>query len=148
MIRQAIAADEQAIRDCAEQSYAKYVPRIGRKPAPMLSDFAAHIAEGEAFVAVDDEGGFQGFIVFFEEDGHMQLDSVGVIPTMAGRGIGKALIQFCENTARLRGFCAVHLYTNEKMTENLSIYLRLGYVEVARRTENGFNRVYFEKAVS
>jgi hypothetical protein len=38
-----------------------------------------------------------------------------------------------------------HLYTNEKMTDNLSIYRKLGYVEVARRTENGFNRVYFEK---
>lgn len=35
----------------------------------------------------------------------------------------------------------LHLYTNEKMTENLSIYPKLGYVEVGRRTENGFNRV-------
>jgi hypothetical protein len=31
------------------------------------------------------------------------------------------------------------------MTENLSIYPRLGYVEVARRSEDGFNRVFFEK---
>jgi hypothetical protein len=43
---------------------------------------------------------------------------------------------------------AVHLYTNEKMTDNLSIYPKLGYVEVARRTENGFNRVYFEKSLT
>jgi len=31
------------------------------------------------------------------------------------------------------------------MTENLSIYPHLGYIEVDRREEDGFSRVYFEK---
>ncbi len=35
--------------------------------------------------------------------------------------------------------------TNEKMSQNLSIYPHLGYVETGRRIEDGFNRVYFEK---
>jgi len=47
-----------------------------------------------------------------------------------------------------RRWFAVHLYTNEKMTDNLSIYPRLGYVEVARRHEDGFDRVFFEKRLS
>ena len=50
--------------------------------------------------------------------------------------------------ARQRGLKAVHLYTNEKMTENLSLYPRLGYIEVARRMEDGFSRVYFEKSLA
>jgi hypothetical protein len=58
------------------------------------------------------------------------------------------LIGFCEEAAWRQGFGKVQLYTNEKMTENLSIYPKLGYVEIDRRTENGFNRVYFEKAVT
>lgn len=58
------------------------------------------------------------------------------------------LINFCENAARQRGMNVVHLYTNEKMTDNLAIYPKLGYVEVSRRTENGFNRVYFEKPLT
>jgi hypothetical protein len=33
------------------------------------------------------------------------------------------------------------------MMENLSLYPNLGYVEVARRSDRGFNRVFFEKAV-
>jgi hypothetical protein len=33
------------------------------------------------------------------------------------------------------------------MTANLSIYPRLGYTETGRRTEDGFNRVYFEKTI-
>lgn len=39
MIRPANANDEPEIRECAEQAYARYVPVIGRKPAPMLADF-------------------------------------------------------------------------------------------------------------
>lgn len=147
MIRQARAGDEAAIRHCAEQAYARYVPLIGRKPAPMVADFAAQIAAGAVYVATDDRDALQGFIVFHPEDGHMLLENVAVLPRAAGRGIGKALIAFCENAARRRGVNTVRLYTNEKMTENLAIYPKLGYVEVARRTESGFNRVYFEKSL-
>jgi ribosomal protein S18 acetylase RimI-like enzyme len=119
---------------------------MGRKPAPMVADFAAQIADGEVYIATDDHGVFQGFIVFYAEDGHILLENVAVLPRAAGRGVGKALIGFCEDAARQRGL-NVHLYTNEKMTENLSIYPKLGYVEVARRTEDGFNRVYFVKTL-
>jgi ribosomal protein S18 acetylase RimI-like enzyme len=82
---------------------------------------------------------------FVVESGSVLLESVAVFPHAAGRGIGKALIAYCEDVARKRGVAAVRLYTNEKMAENLSIYDRLGYSEVERRTEDGFNRVYFIK---
>jgi ribosomal protein S18 acetylase RimI-like enzyme len=145
MIRIATEADEAAIRQCAERAYQRYVAAIGRKPAPMVADFAAQIAAGQIYVAADDADLLQGFIVFFPSDDHMLLENVAVLPSASGQGIGKALMQFCEAEAQRLGLSCVHLYTNEKMVENLSIYPRLGYVEVDRRTENGFNRVYFEK---
>lgn len=145
MIRQAVTEDEAAIRACAESAYARYVAAIGRKPAPMVADFAAQIAAGQVHVATDEGDGLQGFVVFFPKQDHMFLENVAVQPTAAGRGIGKSLIRFCEEEARRLGLGAVHLYTNEKMTENLSIYPHLGYTEVGRRTEEGFNRVFFEK---
>ncbi|MCK0547699.1 GNAT family N-acetyltransferase [Pseudomonas syringae] len=145
MIRIAEASDEFDIRHCAEQAYARYVPVIGRKPAPMTADFITQIATGIVYVATDDQARFQGFIVFHEKDGYFLLENVAVLPSAAGRGVGKALISFCENAARQRGMSAVHLYTNAKMADNLSIYPKLGYVKVAERTEDGFNRVYFEK---
>jgi GNAT superfamily N-acetyltransferase len=148
MIRRATQADEAAVRACAENAYARYVAAIGRKPAPMVADFAAQIAAGEIYVATDAEDALQGFIVFFPQEDHMFLENVAVQPSASGRGIGKSLLQFCENEARRLGFGAVHLYTNEKMTDNLSIYSRLGYVEVDRRTEDGFNRVFFEKRLT
>ena len=145
MIRQAIPSDEPEIRKCAEQAYARYVPLIGRKPAPMVADFATRITEGNVYVATDEQLGFQGFIVFLFQGSHVLLENVAVLPHLAGRGVGKALILFCENAARDRGIGVVRLYTNEKMTENLSIYPRLGYAEMGRRAADGFNRVYFEK---
>lgn len=147
VIRQAIVTDEPEIRDCAEQAYARYVSLIGRKPAPMVADLKGQIAAGEIYVAADDEGSLQGYIVFYPVEQHIFLESVAVLPSAAGRGIGKSLIGFCEGEARRRGFCAVHLYTNERMSENLAIYAQLGYAEVARRTEDGFDRVFFEKTL-
>ncbi|RII78360.1 GNAT family N-acetyltransferase [Pseudomonas monteilii] len=147
MIRLALATDEPEVRQCAEQAYARYVPLIGRKPAPMTADFARQIADGVVYVATDDRAVFQGFIVFYAEHGHMLLENVAVLPSAAGQGVGKALIRFCEDAARQQGVGAVHLYTNEKMTENLSIYPKLGYVNVGQRTEDGFKRVYFEKTL-
>jgi len=144
-IRQAEADDAPAIHDCAQRAYARYVPLIGRKPAPMTADFASQIAERKVHVAVDSHGALEGFIVFYAEDDHVLLENVAVNPDVAGRGVGKALIAQCEDAARRLGSARVLLYTNEKMTDNLSIYRRLGYVEVARRSESGFRRVYFQK---
>lgn len=148
MIRQGRTIDEPAVRRCAELAFARYVPRIGRMPAPMLADFRAQIASGDLFVAVGDDGQVAGYIVFYAEGDHVMLESVAVMPAMTGRGIGAALIGFCENDARQQGFVAVRLYTNEAMTENLALYPKLGYVETGRRVEDGFKRVYFEKALT
>jgi len=145
MIRLAEKSDEPDIRNCAERAYARYVPIIGRKPAPMIADFTTQIAAGMVYVATDENATFLGFIVFYPKDGYFLLENVAVLPSAAGRGVGKMLISFCEKAARQHGAAAVHLYTNAKMKDNLAMYSRLGYLKVARRTDEGFNRVYFEK---
>ncbi|MHC8333789.1 GNAT family N-acetyltransferase [Pseudomonas sp. LB3P25] len=145
MIRQAVADDEVAVRACVEQAYVQYVCVIGRKPAPMLADFRGQIAAGYVYLCTGEQNELQGFIVFFPVGQHMFLENVAVSKAGRGKGIGKSLIQFCEAQAVRLGLGSVHLYTNAKMTDNLSIYPRLGYVEVQRRSEEGFDRVYFEK---
>lgn len=145
MIRKAEPAHEAQIRSCAERAYVRYVAAIGRKPAPMVAHFAAAIAAGHVWLANSPQGEMLGFIVFFPEGDRMLLENVAVMPEAAGRGVGKTLIRFCEEQARRAGLQGVTLYTNAKMTENLTIYPRLGYVEVGRRHEDGFDRVFFEK---
>jgi hypothetical protein len=44
LIRKAMAGDAARIGAIACAAYAKYVPRIGREPAPMVADFAAEVA--------------------------------------------------------------------------------------------------------
>jgi ribosomal protein S18 acetylase RimI-like enzyme len=146
-IRKAVASDEPRIRACAEDAYRRYVAAIGRKPAPMVADFAAQIEAGAIRVALDSQGAIQGFVVFHAHADHVLLENVAVFPAHAGRGIGKALIEACEQAARRQGLRSVRLYTNAKMAANLRIYPKLGFVEVGRRREDGFDRVYFEKAL-
>ena len=147
-IRSAVASDEAQIRICAEHAYTQYIAAIGRKPAPMLADFAAQIAAGQVHVCVDEHDDLQGFIVFFVVGQHMFLENVAVSTEGQGKGIGKALVQFCEKQTQQLRLHSVLLYTNAKMTANLAIYPRLGYVEIDRRLEEGFDRVYFEKRFS
>lgn len=140
----AVAADEPTIRHCAELAYGQYTPLIGRDPAPMVADFAADIAAGHVRIA-SDCGEFRGYATFFPDGAFMHLESVAVHPAHAGRGIGRQLIEHCEHEARIGGYDGIRLYTNEVMSANLKLYPRLGYAEIERRREDGFNRVFFEK---
>ncbi len=144
-IRKANETDEDGVRTCAEDAYEQYTALIGKKPAPMAADFKRQISDGLVHVVINLQGEIEGFIIFFPRDGYMFLENVAVKVSVAGQGLGKLLIMLCENEARRLGLRAVQLYTNEKMTQNLTIYPHLGYREIGRREEDGFNRVYFEK---
>lgn len=143
-IRAAIPDDLDAVKACAEQAYALYVPRMGRKPAPMVADFAAQISAGHVHVAEAD-GAVAGFIALYPRGDHIHVENVAIPPALQGRGIGRALLVFAEDEAKRRGRAAVELYTNANMTENQSFYPRLGYTETGRREEDGFARVYYRK---
>ena len=108
----------------------------------MRADYAAEISAGNVYIAQD-----QGMILFYPRGDAMFLETVAVHPEHQGKGIGGALIRFCEDNARANNYGRVQLYTNFKMTGNLTLYPKLGYVETARKTEDGFDRVYFEKSL-
>lgn len=146
-IRQAKASDETLVKACAEEAYEKYVAAIGQKPAPMIADFAVLISSGFAYVAVSADAEVVGFIIFMHLGDATLLENVAVRSSLAGQGIGKKLIAFCEAEAKRSGSSIVKLYTNAKMIENLSIYPHLGYRETDRRIESGFDRVFFEKTL-
>lgn len=147
-VRPARPGDAAVAQSIAEAAYGPYVPLIGRKPIPMLADFDAQISQGIVHVAVDDNGDVAGFVVFYPKDGVMLLENVAVSPEAAGMGMGRALIAACEAEAQRLGLPAVVLYTNAKMAANLEIYRHLGFVEIDRRHEHGFDRVYYEKRLS
>jgi N-acetylglutamate synthase-like GNAT family acetyltransferase len=141
-IRPATAADVPAVRELVGAAYRRYVPRMGREPAPMTADYAAIVAAGRAWVAEAD-GRLAGLVVLVPD--HLLLENVAVDPAQQGRGVGSVLLAFADEHARALGLPEVRLYTNEMMTENLAYYPRRGYVETHRTEEHGFNRVFFTK---
>ena len=145
-IRKAAKSDLLEIETCAADAYAVYVERIGRKPAPMVADFATAIKNEQLYVALEN-GQLVGFAVFYPQRDHVHLENVAVSPEFQRRGIGSGLIEFVEQQARVEGYCRLELYTNAKMTENLELYPRLGYQQFDRRYVNGFDRVYFSKVL-
>ena len=142
--RQATEADLPAIRRVIKAAYARYLDRMDRPPAPVLNDYRAAAAAGQVWVLGEP---VIGVIVLMSEEDSLLVENVAVSPAAQGTGYGRRLMEFAERQARARELSRLILYTNEVMTENLAIYARLGYRETARRTEDGYRRVYMEKLV-
>ena len=144
-IEPATLADVPQIESLVEVAYQHYIERIGKKPGPMLDDYAEHVRKSRTFVARSQCGEITGLLVLIEFDGYVLLDNVAVDPSAQGQGIGKHLMSHAEQVARELGFSEIQLYTHEKMVENQAIYKKFGYEEFERRTEKGFTRVYMKK---
>jgi len=143
-IRMAVPGDAQRLAAIALAAYAKYVPRLGREPAPMRADFPAALASGH-LVVIEHAGAIQGYLVAWAEPDAYFLDNIAVDPAHAGKGLGRALIGHAVAEARRRGLPALRLHTNVAMTENIAMYRHLGFVETHRGTEKGFHRVYLRR---
>ena len=143
-IRPADAADLAAIERIVAAAYTKYIERIGKKPGPMLDDYAALIRAHALWVTED----LSGLIVLLPEPDHLLLDNIAVDPALQGRGVGRALMHFAEAEAQRRAFPELRLYTHETMTENIALYSRTGWDETGRAEQGGYQRVFFRKALA
>jgi ribosomal protein S18 acetylase RimI-like enzyme len=143
-IRPGEMADVAAVAELVERAYEGYVGEIGVRPAPMDADYAATVREGTLFVA-EDGGALAGAIVLVPEGDHVEIENVAVAPARQGAGVGRALLAFAEDQARQRGVAELRLFTHVLMTRNQRIYGLLGYTEVERRSDNGFERVFYSK---
>ena len=143
-LRPAQASDAAAITRCVEAAYSPYIERIGEPPGPMLDDYLQVVRDHRVFV-VEGGGRIAGAMVLIEKGGTILLDNVAVLPSRQGEGVGRRLMLHAEAEARRLGYESIDLYTHELMTENFALYTRNGYVEVERRTERGFPRIYMRK---
>jgi ribosomal protein S18 acetylase RimI-like enzyme len=142
--RSAEATDASRVAELVDAAYGHYVERIGMLPGPMTDDYADVIRNRQVTVA-ERQGAIVGIIVLTVTDEGFLVDNVAVHPSYRGTGLGRALLQFAEAEAQRVGFDAIYLYTHEKMTENLALYARIGYVEYDRRSQGAFSRVYLRK---
>ncbi len=143
-LRPATAADVPRLTELVQAAYGHYVERLGGPPRPMTDDYAEVIGTRRVTVA-ERHGAVVGVIVLAVTDEGFLVDNVAVHPGHRGRGLGRALLEFAEAEARRAGFDSIYLYTHEKMTENLALYAKIGYVEYERRSQGEFSLVYLRK---
>ena len=143
-LRLADSADLETVQALVHDAYVHYVPRIGKQPGPMRDDYERRIVAAQVWLLERDRMAL-GLVVLEEQDGFLLLDNVAVAPAAQGRGFGRKLIAFAEEEASRRGFDEIRLYTHALMVENIALYHRLGFVEIARVHEKGFDRVYMAK---
>ena len=127
----------------AREAYQQYVAAIGKEPAPMVADYAAHIADDTILTASDD-GVLIAFAVIIEKEDGIWLETIAVADGHRGQGVGTALLGYAERfiSGKARSY---QLYTNEKMTRNKDWYLALGFTLTDIKTQEGYRRIFFKK---
>ena len=145
-ILRAVPGDAGEVLALVRRAYAPYVERIGREPAPMGADYAGLIARGNVTVARRGAA-LVGVLVTEPRENYLLVENIAVAPEEQGTGLGARLLERAERQARELGLGELRLYTNAKMTENLSYYPRRGFVEVERRKQDGFDRVFYARGL-
>lgn len=132
------------IASLVDRAYRKYLPRIGRPPAPMTDDYPAVLRDHEVWV-IDGPEAIDAVLVLMPDSDALFVDNVAVDPTRQRGGLGRMLMAFAEDEAKRRGLTALTLVTNEHMTENIAFYARLGFVETGRELRRGSYTVHMRK---
>jgi ribosomal protein S18 acetylase RimI-like enzyme len=146
-LRPATEADVPRLTALVRSAYGHYVERSGGPPGPMTEDYADVVRSYQVTVAERD-GETVGLVVMGVDDEGFFIANVAVDPSHQGRGVGRALLEYAERAARRAGFDSVYLYAHERMTENIALYTRIGYVEYDRRqVDQGTHLVYLRKTL-
>lgn len=146
-IRLAGLPDLRGLIACIDAAFQPMAERIGKPPAPMLADYPDLVARGRVHL-LETEGRVAGVLVCEIEAGHVFVETLAIDPKLQRTGAGRKLMAFAEAEARLAGQPCVRLYTHALMEEARAFYRALGYDEVERREEAGFDRVYLTKALA
>ena len=142
-IRKAVAGDSVGLQACMEAAYAPYISRMGGKHLPPMDvDYSLEIKNFPSWVAELDGTIAGGLIMLFEEE-YASIANIAVHPEFQGQGLGAALMKFATSKAKEKNYSEFRLSTHVQLTENISLYLHLGWSEIARDDV----RVYFMKEI-
>jgi ribosomal protein S18 acetylase RimI-like enzyme len=145
-IRKALPADAAAIAALTDAAYAKFIPRIGRKPRPMTADYGKKIDEDQVWLLAQDSQP-AGVLVMSAEPDHLLIYSVAIDPIFQKRGFGRQLLAWAEAQALAQGYTSIRLYTNARFEENIRLYERLGYRETRREPVEDSHIVHMAKSL-
>ncbi len=147
VIERATSEDVTAITRMVYAAFSKYTERLGMLPAAMMADYAKLVQTQDVYV-LEVEGTVLGSVLLVNDGDSIKVSNLVVDPGAHGRGYGRVLMEYAEKMARDQGLPALTLFTNEKMHENIALYTKTGFMETGRKSEGGFNRVYFRKQLT
>jgi hypothetical protein len=147
MIRPPSRADRAAVETIVRDAYSIYVDRIGKPPGPMLDDYAALI-DAERSACSKSPMARSPRSSCCCRSPTICCSTISPCARPTGQGFGRRLIAFAEAEARRLGYRELRLYTHEKMTENIALYTRLGFVETGRGHDAGYDRVFMTKRLA
>lgn len=140
-IRNAAQEDSIGLADCMNKAYAPYQNRMGGKRLPPMDiDYSLEIKEFPCWVAELNTIIVGGLIMIFERD-YAQIANIAVHPDFQGQGLGRGLMECAEIKANEKNYSKLRLTTHILLTENVSLYLHLGWKEYDRDDV----RAYFSK---
>jgi ribosomal protein S18 acetylase RimI-like enzyme len=157
-IQLATPSDLHAVKAIVSLAYTPYIPRLdGKLPAPMTADYTSLISSSSLYTLTTDEK-IVGCISLAPTTAYstpssthqteaLEINNLAIHPSSQGKGYGKLLLAFAEDKAKEMELGACCLYTNVKMVENVALYEKIGYQELARYSQDGFERVFFVKVL-
>ena len=82
LIRLAMTTEVPAIKLIARKSFERYVPLIGKPPAPMNADFSVHVLKATVFIAQSEkkQGSVLRHAIVLQGDGEWLLENFTVSP--------------------------------------------------------------------
>lgn len=140
-VRPARAADVPDVERVVRRAFAPFTARTGIVPAPRSTDWPTVVSALGAVVALAGDR-LVGVLVLWPHPDHLRIDTLAVDPEAQGTGVGTALLGDADRVADGR---PLRLSTNAGMAEARAWYLRHGFVEVGRWTEDGYDRVHLER---
>jgi ribosomal protein S18 acetylase RimI-like enzyme len=144
MIRQAKAADADAIAALTRRAYTKWVDVIGREPLPMQVDYARAL-ERHRFDLIEREGRLVGLIETVADGDFLLIVDIAVDPAAQRQGVGEELMRLAERLAGEAKLAGLRLYTNARFAANIAFYKRLGFETEREAPLNGGVAVYMTK---
>jgi GNAT superfamily N-acetyltransferase len=143
-LRIATAADAAEIAEVTREAYSKWITVTGREPLPMRVDYADAV-QRHRFDLMHLDGRLAALIETHPQDDRLLIVNVAVAPSHQGRGLGVRLLRHAEKLAVEQGLIGTRLYTNKLFSENVKLYLSLGYALEWEEELNGGVAVHMVK---
>lgn len=146
-IRKAGTEDVPATKTITDAAYAKWIPLIGRPPAPMLSDHSRNVIDHNILLA-DLNGMPVAVLELIVEDDCLFIENLAVHPDNQGCGIALEILDHAEQLCRAAGFKMLRLLTNRKFEANIAFYKKRGFVAEYESEYKGGIAVHMMKRIA